>query len=481
MTVPQVLDYHVLGEPSLAFDPSDAEKASRHPLRGLLDHGPFSAKMRAPLPSDIRVAMIAPHGSLNVIDKLMSELGHSHKPNERLQYLPEFPTFQRVFGHRLVSGPTNVRIELSSALDDMVQQSTTPYVPVAEHIARALQALSNARTDFDVVILYLPKRWSAAYRGLNDDFDLHDYIKGLAASYAIPSQIVIEEKAINSPFRCSVMWTLGIALYAKVGGIPWKLKWSEPHTAFVGISYALRGETESGMPRFVTACSQIFDSEGLGLEFITYDTEAKDVIIRNGNPYLSRNQMRAVMSRSLALYLERHAGAPPKRFVVHKSTEFRTSEIEGAFDALGHLDAVELIQVQFDTPWRGVRLNAPRKYAKAPSEPDRYPCHRGSMIFLGDSEFLLWTQGNAPSVATSGSYYKEGTAIPRPIFIRRFAGHGNADLIGEEILGLTKMDWNNDSLYNTLPTTLSYAGRLAKVIKRMPTLESRPYSFRFFM
>jgi len=51
----------------------------------------------------------------------------------------------------------------------------------------------------------------------------------------------------------------------------------------------------------------------------------------------------------------------------------------------------------------------------------------------------------------------------------------------DEVLALTKMNWNNDSLYDTLPTTLRYAQTLAQVIKTMPALAPRPYSYRLFI
>ena len=52
------------------------------------------------------------------------------------------------------------------------------------------------------------------------------------------------------------MWRLGIALYSKAGGIPWKLAGSDPDTAYVGLSYALRSDN-TGQVRFVTCCSQV--------------------------------------------------------------------------------------------------------------------------------------------------------------------------------------------------------------------------------
>jgi hypothetical protein len=63
----------------------------------------------------------------------------------------------------------------------------------------------------------------------------------------------------------------------------------------------------------------------------------------------------------------------------------------------------------------------------------------------------------------------------------RHVGHGAWDDSARSILGLTKMDWNNDSLYDALPVTLGYAKVLARVVKRMKGLGSAPYQFRFFM
>jgi len=94
---------------------------------------------------------------------------------------------------------------------------------------------------------------------------------------------------------------------------------------------------------------------------------------------------------------------------------------------------------------------------------------------------VLWTQGNARAVAGGGDYFKEGKEIPTPVELCRFAGHGGWEGTCRAVLGLTKMDWNNDSLYDRLPVALGYAQVLARIVKRMPTLGSRPYEFRFFM
>jgi argonaute-like protein implicated in RNA metabolism and viral defense len=93
----------------------------------------------------------------------------------------------------------------------------------------------------------------------------------------------------------------------------------------------------------------------------------------------------------------------------------------------------------------------------------------------------VWTQGNTRLNESSANYYKEGKGIPAPVLLTRFAGHGSFDTECISLLGLTKMNWNNDGLYDRLPVTLSYAQVLARTIKRMPQISSTPYQLRFFM
>jgi hypothetical protein len=478
MAEPPVLpSYFTLNEPELAFHPERREDRSAHPLEGLLAFGPYSRSLLNTILDPIRIASIVPSGDGHVLDGLLAESERQHQPRERRQYLPAFPGFSRVFGLRAVLAPA-ARIELPQNLHRELADSDQPHLVLSERLTQAIGTLAAQRTEFDVLFIYLPTRFAPGFEGSPDeDFDLHDYMKAIAAMRGIPTQIIREDKAIAYPCRASVMWRLGIALYCKAGGVPWKLADSDPDTAYIGLSYALRPTPERG-PRFVTCCSQVFDSDGAGLEFIAYETE--DVRIERRNPFLSRGEMRRVMARSLALYQQRHAGRIPKRVVVHKSTEFKPDEIEGCFDALAAAETVDLIQVKQHGIWRGIAIDAPRGQGQK-GMPSAYPCERGAYLPVGRREVLLWTQGNAPAAVGGKNYYKEGKGIPSPLELVRFAGHGGFEESCRGVLGLSKMNWNNDGLYDRLPVTMAYAQVLAQTVKRMTHLAPRPYQFRFFM
>ena len=462
-------------EPKLQFGAREEGTSSSHPLTGLIEHGPFDKHLLAGVPNPIRVAFIGQESMIRHLHCLIQELKGQHTPKERQKYLPTYSGFTRIFETDLAFAGNNVSIVLPDSIDDDFRISETPHQLLSEVLTGAIASLRNQRHAFDVVLIGLDEKWSAGFKQPDEgDFNLHDYLKGYSASAGIPLQVIRSGNsngALEYFCRCSVMWRLAIAIYTKAGGIPWALAGARPETAFIGIDYAIRANSDAGH-RFTICCAQVFDADGAGLDFIAY--EADDIYIDRKNPYLREDQMLKIMARSLQIYQRRHAGSIPARIVVHKNTDFRQGEIDGCLAAFSNVANVELVRIQKSHGWQGIFFQK-KKY------PDAYPCHRGQVLPIGDNEALLWTQGNMPTLISGGSYFKEGKGIPSPLLISRFAGQGDFSDICDEILALTKMNWNNDGPYTRLPVTLEYADVLAQVVKRMPKLESRPYPIRLFM
>jgi hypothetical protein len=462
-------------EPKLAFHPERVSDVETHPLRGLLRFGPYSSGL---IPDPIRVATIAPSGEGQRLYSFMKELRSEFKPTERKDYLPRWPGFRPAFSIGMSGAGRGCHLELDPRLEDEMCNSPAPHVVLAERLIRAIQALETRRDAFDVIFIYMPMSWSSGFTGApNEDFDLHDHLKAATATRRIPIQLVREDRALAYPDRASVMWRIGLALYAKAGGVPWKLAEADPETAYIGISYAVR-PVASDRPRFVTCCSQVFDAEGAGLEFVAYD--AHEVEVQRDNPFLSRSEMFRVMTRSLDLYRRRHSGRTPRRVTVHKTTEFKQNEIDGCMQALHLCEEVDLVQVVEDVGWRGVRIDRDHQ-DRSKGEAAAYPVARGSLMSLSGKECLLWLHGDVRGVNERGSYFQGNRSTPRPIRLVRHAGHGAWDETARSALALSKMNWNNDALYDTLPVTMSFAKVLARVVKRMSGLGSTPYQFRFFM
>ena len=321
----------VLKERELRFGADDPNAISVHPLQGLLQFGPYSRDKLAAIADPIRIAIVAPAGRVNQIENLLRELQQHHITRERTQYLPSFPGFSKVFHINLRNAGNRTNIELPIDLKARMEDSKKPHIKLAEAIQNAMGVLRQHRETFDVAFILLGKQLEFGFVGeKEDDFNLHDYIKAIAAYEGIPTQLLNEDSSLAYKCRASVMWRLAIALYTKAGGVPWVLAHIDPGTAYIGIDYSLRQNAEADS-KFAICCSQVFDAEGSGLEFITY--EAKDVRLFRKNPFFHRHQMMKVMSRSLSVYQRKHLGTVPSRIVVHRNTEFKPEEIDGVFDA----------------------------------------------------------------------------------------------------------------------------------------------------
>ena len=111
---------------------------------------------------------------------------------------------------------------------------------------------------------------------------------------------------------------------------------------------------------------------------------------------------------------------------------------------------------------------------------------RGTYLPLDRDEALLWTQGSVRGVHMNSELrdvYKEGglATTPSPILLRRFSGQGGWHETCAGILALTKMDWNNNTLYKKLPVTLVYSKAFANIVQQNPNIVESVYDFRFFM
>ncbi|NEP62156.1 MAG: hypothetical protein F6K31_35305 [Symploca sp. SIO2G7] len=255
-------------------------------------------------------------------------------------------------------------------------------------------------------------------------------------------------------------WNFCTALYYKTNQtVPWKLvtNINRSSVCFVGISFYRSRDRKI----LNTSLAQIFDELGNNviLRGNPVDIDKKDRI-----PHLKADQASELLKRALSEY-ENALGTSPARLVVHKSSNYSDDELDGFESAAQEMRVrkIDFVTV-LDSDIRLLRGN-------------EYPPYRGMHLELDEENHLLYTRGSV-------EYYRTypGKYIPQPIEIRIVRADESPGVICQEILGLTKMNWNNTQFDGKYPITLACARKVGQIMKYLGPNDDEPQiSYSFYM
>lgn len=246
-------------------------------------------------------------------------------------------------------------------------------------------------------------------------------------------------------------WNLATAIYYKAGATnPWRLEKddSRPTSCALGVAFYRSRDKQS----LNTSLAQVFDELGNGLIM-----RGTPVHLDKGDrvPKLTGEQAYTLFRAALEEYWNALRNYPA-RVVVHKTSNFTEAEMDGFIRAANDLriDTVDFVTVM-DSKLRLFRNGG-------------YPPYRGTLLELGGSRQVLYSRGSI-------WYYKTypGMYIPQPLELRIVRSEQSPAFLAREILGLTKMNWNNTQLDGKYPITLSCARKVGEILKYLEE-EDRP-------
>lgn len=469
------------------------------PRFGILQFGPLDAgtgRMRR----EIRLGII---GTRETAEKLREWLdrcarGVDAKQSRQPNLFLRFPGF-------MAEGP----FEASIATDDRLVRSVA-----GSDLARLMSVAAKPSTVDEAVTLFLDEmklvmeagsvdvlvcappaelltaleggtmREDPADRGLDEASDespsppgyrpaFHDILKARGMKFAVPIQMIRQEtydkdvrrRAKRGGGRPRVMqdeatraWNFFTALYYKSGGSLWRLARESVDltTCYIGVSFFKTTDDD----RVLASVAQVFNERGEGM------------IVRGGEARVDKDDRQPHLGAELASKLVRDAvrayraehRTSPARLVLHKTSGFSADEKsgfeQGAADE--RLSIVDLV---------AVRRSWTRLFREG-----TYPPLRGTWVGLDERVGLIYLRGSVDFFATYPGMY-----VPRPLEYIRTMGETTVRELAREMLGLSKLNWNNTQFDGGEPITVRAARRVGDILKNIPDGAPCQSRFGFFM
>jgi hypothetical protein len=292
------------------------------------------------------------------------------------------------------------------------------------------------------------------------EINFRSYLKAKSMQFKVPIQIMRERSLSieNSSKGKSQLqdlatraWNFCTAIYYKAGGIPWKanVKESDKLTCYVGISFFRSLDKRT----LQTSLAQVFDEQGRGLILRGSPVEIDK---SDKQPHLSNEQAYDLLVKAIEGY-HFAEGIFPKRVVIHKSSRYTEQELEGFITAINDksVNTFDFVTV----------LESDVRLFRSGS----YPPLRGTMLELTNQSFLLYTKSAVDFYKTYAGMY-----IPEPIEIRIAELNSNPRQVCEEVLALTKMNWNKTQFDGKMPITIDCSRSVGAIMKYLTESNEKP-------
>lgn len=503
-----------LPEPRLIFGHN---QVTEDPRDGLMLFGPYDR--RDPL-YGITVGVVGTDDGIKRFLSWLSTIqGPVRNPTEKRER-PAFPGFEAVFGvkcepkpvqqitldksklqtllryddkHRRIYETATLYAEpMIAALKEEEKQPAVWFVIVPDELYKVCRPEQNVSRASRIVapgklnpktvkryknIDYLDGMEALAEEEVAYDFepDFRNQLKGRLLKEKVVTQILREStlaplevvKANGKPLRdlstivADIAWNASTAAYYKAGARPWKLEGVRPGVCYLGLVF--KQDNAENDPRNACCAAQMFLDSGDGVVFKGsvgkwYAPETKQY-------HLSRAAAQEIVSLAVKAYADKNGGEKPKELFIHGRARFDDNEWYGFIDGAGR-----------ETKVVGVRIVESNEL-KIYRQGSRMPAVRGLAYVVDKHQAYLWTKGFVPRLQT----FPGGKEVPRPIVVNICRGDHDIHVVLEDVLRLTKLNYNCCRFADGMPVTLKFADAVGEILTSGPVGGEVPLPFKHYI
>jgi hypothetical protein len=303
------------------------------------------------------------------------------------------------------------------------------------------------------------------------ELNFHNQLKARLLKYMVPTQVIREStiaykdfiKTNGKPKRdlevmeSAIAWSISTAVFYKTGGRPWKLSNIREGVCYIGLVF--KKDDKDSNPANACCAAQMFLDSGDGVVFKgavgPWQTEKSEF-------HLDKEAAYKLVSLAMESY-KNIMKTPPKELFLHGRVKFADDEWQGFRNAAD--SSTNLVGVRIKD------LETTRLYGLG-----ALPILRGLAYVANDRMAYLWTRGFIPRLQ---SY--PGREVPKALLIDICRGDAEINTVLNDIMALTKLNYNSCIFADGYPVTLKFADAVGEILTSGPIEKVPPLSFKYYI
>ncbi len=317
----------------------------------------------------------------------------------------------------------------------------------------------------------------------DDSTDFHNLIKAelLKNKIQSPIQVIVEPtlefkdklllKELGDDMKAHLAWTQSVAVYYKLGNKPWILNDVRKDVCYLGLIF--KKVPDKSNKRSVSSAAQMFLEDGDGSIFRGNIGlfKSEDSI----GYHLDEESAEKLLNMALEDFFESQ-GNYPKELFIHGRVQFEDEEWKGFMNAIESHNA--------DTQLNGILIKDTRSdsrrrlklFKETFKQKNNYGVMRGLGWVINDESGYLFTRGFIPRL---GSTNHLETANPLYIEVNRGSAH--IETVMQDVLALTKLNYNACVYGDGLPVTLRFSDLIGNILTATKNWESEMRQFKYYI
>ncbi len=304
------------------------------------------------------------------------------------------------------------------------------------------------------------------------EVNFHNQLKARLLEYDAPTQIIrestIAHKEIVNRFgkpirkldalQSAIAWHISTATFYKAGGRPWKIGSIREGVCYIGLVF--KQDEKNPDPRSSCCAAQMFLDSGDGIVF--KGAVGPWYTPGRGDFHLKPNAARDLVKLAIKSYKDKK-GEPPKELFLHGKVRFDDEEWKGFRDAIDSSTNLVGIRIRDE---RDLKLYRKGEHAVL----------RGLAYIRDERTAYLWTKGFTPRLQTY-----PGREVPKPLLIDVCRGDVQINTVLNDIMALTKLNYNACVFADGEPVTLKFADAVGEILTAGPLGRVPPLPFKYYI